>query len=561
MNKQQYIDDLIAGTESQWAWHYFVSQVMHMSLALIREIIPGSEVGLIVPLRRKRTFSSLRFPEDISKVGRALVGWSKENRSIHVFLASPPKFIYANDYHIEWLSQEHEQLSKDAPLLVIPRTAGPLALTKEVLETVRFLLNFVYEHQGDWSPSFQQPVSGLFTPMNRFHNAATSPDTLLNNLADIVVQLGGSTTDGRLHWRFCCVLLPQESRFPLQQQNLFVYAQSKNAPHKTGATIVSADNETLCLSQRAYLSPHVHYIDDIAPKDTTIDFQEIEEPIHSAIAIPIGGEQGVASGVLYVASDEVDSFSRTSRGMLRIVSKMVENLLTSYHTQHALAEHLMDVIRHPDVVDLLFEHFQSENDFRRTMRILLENIMNAEQKQQQSEEEVSFIAIGMDNLNHLAPKYGDHAMRNLHRDMGLRIQGAAGAWFTHYEMYHIYADKFYLHLKGLPLERARERALHLQKTLEGSYRIDAQHIPLDQSVLPGQKVPLENLTVRLTVTSYSTEKLLEILDLYEKDTNTVSLKMRSTLEGGLKMGEKAGGNIVVVWSREKGMLVPWSSQV
>lgn len=555
--KHQYIDNLIEGTERQWAWHYFVSQAMLVSLALIRETIPGSEIGLVLPLQRKRTFPALQLPEDVSKVGRALVGWSKENRSIHVFLASPPEFTYADDYHIEWLSKEYGLLSKDDPLLVMPRQTHSLALSNNVLETVRFLLDFVYEHQRDWSPSFQQPNAGLFTPMNKFRSGATSPDALLNDLADIIVQLGGSTTNGRLCWRFCCVLLPQEPRFSLQQQNLFVYAQSKAAPHKIGATILYTDDESLSLSLRAYLSPHVHYIDDISPKDITIDFQEVEEPIHSAIAIPIGGEQGVASGVLYVASNETDAFSQTSRGMLRIMSKVIEHLLTSYHMQQRPTEHLMDVIRHPDVVDLLFEYFHSENDFRHSMRKLIESIL---EQGRQFVGEVSFIAIAMDNLSNLAPRYGNHAMRNLYRDVGLRIQSSARTWFTQYELYHIYADKFYLLLKDLSLEQAHKLAVDLQKMLGGSYRIDAQHIPPNQSILPGQKVPLENLTVRLAVTSYTTENLLEVLDKHEKDINTISLKMTSTLEVGLKMGEDAGGNRVFVWSHEKGMLVSSPSQ-
>jgi len=551
MNKQQYIDDFMEDTEARWAWHYFVSQVMLMSLALVRETIPGSEIGLILPLRRKRTFPTLQLPDDLSKVGQALVGWSKENRSLHVFLTSLPDFTYANDYRIERLSKEHGVLSKNDPLLVIPRQTGPLTLTGNELETVRFLLDFVYEHQQDWFPSFKQSNAGSFTPTNRFYNGTTSPDTFLNNLADIIVQLG-STTNNHPRWRFCCILLPQEPRFPLQQQDLFVYAQSKNAPHKIGATVVSAANESICLSRRAYLSAHVHYIDDVALKDSTIDFQEEEEPLHSAIAIPIGGEQGVAAGVLYVVSDETHAFSQTSRGMLRIMSKIIENLLTSYHMQQILTGHLTDVVRHPDVVDLLFRQFRSENDFRHSMRKLLESIL---QQEGQHVREVSFIAIGMDNLSTLALRYGNHAIRNLHKDMGLRIQSSASTWFTQYELYHIYADKFYLLLDDVQLEQAHKRALDLREMIGGSYRINTQHIPPDQGVLPGQKVPLENLAVRLAVTSYTTKKLLEILNQYEKDTNTVSLKMRSTLELGLKLGESEG-NTVFVWSREKGMLIP-----
>ena len=136
------------------------------------------------------------------------------------------------------------------------------------------------------------------------------------------------------------------------------------------------------------------------------------------------------------------------------------------------------------------------------------------------------------------------------------MQGSARAWFTQCELYHVYADKFYLLLKGITFEQVQIQAKNLKKMLDGSYRVDARYISADQLVLPGQKLLLENITVHLAFTSYTREKLSKILHQHKEDTNTVSLKMRSTLEDGLRQGENAGGNTIVAWSREQDMFLP-----
>ena len=552
--RYQYIDDLIENTEKNWAWNYFVTQTMQLALNLVGEAIPGSALGLILPLQRKKTSSTLRLPKDLPQVGRSLMGWLTENRSLHVFLVSSPQFSYADDHRIEQLSRKQGTLSKDDPLLVVPRQTDFPGIESCVVEAICTLFDFIYDHQQHWYPGFQDQIHDQFLPVNRTRNGVFFPDTLLNNLMDIIIQFGGPTKDGQNCWRFCCVLRPKEPRLPLQQ-NLFVYAQSKGAPHKIGTTIVSANKEWLCLSLRAYLSPHIHYIDDVAPKDTTIDFQEAEEPIHSALALPIGSEQGVAYAVLYVASGEIDAFPTASQAILRIMCKMIGNLLTDYRTQQKSSYHLIDAVRHPTTVDPLFESFSSENDFRHSVRTLLEEILENERRERKTSEEVSFIAIGMDNLDRLAPRYGNHILRNLHREMGLRVQHSI-TWNTQCKLYHVYGDRFYLLFRGSPFNEVRKQAIHLKNLLEEAYRIDAQYTSTDQLIMPGQKLPLENLTIHLAFTSYTMEKLLEILHQHKEDANTVSLKMRSTLEDGLKKGEDEGGNVIVAWSREQGMFLP-----
>ena len=214
-----YIDGLIESTERHWAWNYFVTQTMHLALALIGEAIPGSASGLILPLQRKRILSTLPFPEDLPKVGRSLVGWVAENGSQHVFLASPPQFTYADDYHIERLSKIQGPTSKDDPLLVMPRQIDSDGIESGVVEIIRFLLDFIYQYQEDWYGHFRRQARDAFTPINTSHNGSFSSDPLLNNLMNIIICLGGST-HGQDRWRFCCVLLPQESRLPPQQNCL-----------------------------------------------------------------------------------------------------------------------------------------------------------------------------------------------------------------------------------------------------------------------------------------------------------------------------------------------------
>ncbi len=553
--RYQYIDDLIENTERNWAWNYFVIQTMQLALNLVGEAIPGSALGLILPLQRKKTSSTLHLPKDLPQIGRSLMGWLTENRSLHIFIVSSPQFSYADDHHIEQLSRKRGIASKDDPFLVVPRQTDSPDIESCVVETICTLFDFIYEHQQHWYPGFQDQIHDQFLPVNGTRNGAFFPDTLLNNLMDIIIQFGGQTEDGQNRWRFCCVLLPKEPRLPPLQRILFVYAQSKGAPHKVGSTIVSANKESLCLSLRAYLSPHLHYIDDVAPKDTTIDFQEVEEPIHSAIALPIGGEQGVAYAVLYVASGEADAFPTASRAILRIMCKMIGNLLADYRTQQESSYHLIDAVRHPDTVDPLFAPFSSENDFRQSVRALLEEILENERWERQTREALSFIAIGMDNLDHLAPRYGNYILRNLHREMGLRIQRSI-TWNTQCKLYHVYADRFYLLFRGSPFDEVQKQAIRLKNLLEEAYRIDAQYISTDQLIVPGQKLPLENLTTRLAFTSYTVKNLLEILHQHKEDANTVSLKMRSTLEDGLKKGEDEGGSVIVAWSRERGMFLP-----
>ena len=109
---------------------------------------------------------------------------------------------------------------------------------------------------------------------------------------------------------------------------------------------------------------------------------------------------------------------------------MVGNLLTNYRTQQKLSDHLIDIIHHPDIIDLSFDRFLSENDFRRSVRILLEEILENERQEKMNNEEISFIAIGMDKQEYLAPRYGSDTLRNVQGDGASHAGERTGMVYT-----------------------------------------------------------------------------------------------------------------------------------
>ena len=101
-------------------------------------------------------------------------------------------------------------------------------------------------------------------------------------------------------------------------------------------------------------------------------------------------------------------------------------------------------------------------------------------------------------------KYGERVARNLSREVGLRIQGQLSLFsnFRHIRPYHVQADRYFLLLKGISLEEARNRAEMLRISLGGEYRIDARRVVAGRLMTPDYMLELQDVTVRLGVSSY-----------------------------------------------------------
>jgi len=292
-----------------------------------------------------------------------------------------------------------------------------------------------------------------------------------------------------------------------------------------------------------------------------IAYQEREESTRSAIAFPLSGRDGLSIGVLYVASPHTNAFDKHDEQLIRLVGRMLEELLMTYRSRQLTAGRLTDIIVTPEVVDPCFKEFASESDFVNDIEGLLKNIQVHGVTPELAEKELSIIAVDIDNLAGIASKYGDIVARNLSMTVGERIQGQTKGW-TNPEgrwLYHASADRFYILLKDTSLHETRIKAASLKNHLVGDYRFDAQHIFIKRNVLPGTLLTLSNVTVRLGVHSYKYEKLEEILRrfTYAIAVSSVEGVVVTNIEKALKMGQDMGGNVIISWDYDRHDNVLW----
>jgi len=306
------------------------------------------------------------------------------------------------------------------------------------------------------------------------------------------------------------------------------------------------------------------YRSEISIEDATIFDREVEGPIRSAIAVPVEGEDGSAVAVIYVVSDETEAFPETDQRLLRMIGRMIEELLLTFRIRQQVAAKLTNIMTRPRVVDSLFTDFYSENRFTYDVEKILINIQekNPEKGTEAGAKEISFISVDIDNQTSLGSKYGDHVTRNLSRALGERINSQLRVLFTRradWSFYYIYADRYYILLDGTPLDQACEKAERLREVLQGDYKVDALRTSIDQSTLPANMLKLTDLTVRLGVTSYEYWKLAELLQRSADTTPVASVRSLTIrfLDIALSMGNQAGGGTIIAWNREKWKLAPW----
>ena len=485
---------------------------------------------------------------DQPEVGPSLVGWLGENRSFQSFLDENPSFAFPSDFRIIPLSVIGNEKQQDNVLIVIQRESKVLSPSSALVETIRCLLDLLYQHVEHWKSCLDYGMRDWEYQVTDFTNPKAS-DEVLNSIADMVVELGGKTSDGRDRWHFALLFLPKDPDLPIQQRNLVVRAQSKCSPHKVGITTVHMKDPGL--SFRAYQSGHTIYRPKIDSRDFILAYRDLEQTVRSAIAIPLVGEGGLPIAALYVASDEEHAFSITDQRVLRVVTRMIEELLTTYQARRQVNGNFSDMIINPGLADISFKDFKSEDDFINDLEALLTEIQSNELSERQAEEAISFIAIDIDNQGGLSRKYGERVARNLSREVGLRIQGQLSLFsnFRYIRPYHVQADRYYLLLKGISLEEARNRAEILRISLGGEYRIDARRVVAGRLMVPEFMLEIQDVTVRLGVSSYTNKKLKEVLLRYgaRLAVSEVRELILQSLDQLLQMAQQEGGNIIFSW--------------
>src|SRR2546423_1137419 len=511
-SKHLYINQRIEGARKELFWRYYASFVMRISLQLIREDMPNpgrSPIGMVLPLNANATtISALTSMDDLPKVGESLVGWLAKSGSSHTLFTTAPSFQYPGQYRIYRLHEMEQSTltEKDIPtdrtLLLVDWQENSFTLSSLVVKTIRCLLAPLYEEAELSRVCFDQGMRDAPDPGTDLDS--NYPDYILNGLADIVIHLGNI---GGERWRFCCILLPDDTTIPLQLRSLLVRAQSENAPHKIGKSLVSPNETTLSISLRAYQSGQTIYRTEICEEDSAIALRELEQlGSGSVIALPTGGKDGAPKAILYVVSDQPNAFSLDNQRLLRLLGVAIEELLEIYHARQKTKESLSKAITSPEYVDTFFEKRKilSENDFVMDIETVLKDIQsrmlkevkamitedNAKQDlRMQIEalpgEEISIISIDIDKQSQLASRFGDQFTRNLSKVVGSYLNDQLRRILTEavdYQLYHIWTDRFYLVIKGLDLEETRKHADRIRRKLKDSYEVSVI-LPWDEEAI------------------------------------------------------------------------------
>lgn len=563
------IDRRITYALSQLFWRFYTSHALRLSLLLIGEDMPGDSVILLLPLQPDEAHLPVTHIENIRLLGESLVGRLGHSRSSFTLLTRSPYFSFNSDYRIHPLlvmenDRAAEASSPDHTHIIVRREARPLTLKPEMVEVIRAILKPLYNNVEMIRTCFGQDMGDVIESSPNLDNTGSYPDRILNNLAEMIVQLGG-TEQGKQRWRFCCILLPKDPVRPLQQRTLVVRAQSEDSPHKIGVASVSPTVEMSSLSLRAYQSGQVCYRETVSPEDTVIAFHDVEHNIQSAIAIPIGAEYGEPVAVMYVASEFDKAFSeQRDRRLLRLLGRMAEDAIKSYQLRRQEVEQLSAILDYPDIVDSVVGAFLSENRFIDALEKDLRDFQHQQVSRHQAKPVIAgeimeeaqpslyvlaFIGVDVDHSSSLAAKYGNTAMRNLYREIGQRIKSELASTFRMYpetNFYHIYADRFVVALKNITHEQLISKARLLKKSLDVTYKV---------SLLSTQQPPpihLEGfkITVRLAVSAYTINTLERLFDEYrgQISINKVREAIERSLATELNKGMSDGGNQIRAWN-------------
>ncbi|GHO94483.1 hypothetical protein KSF_045310 [Reticulibacter mediterranei] len=569
------IDVRIESEQELVFWRYYAPQALRMSLMLIRENLPNTTVGLVLPLHRQAN-EVIPTSETISMLGESLVGWLKSDGSTHILYTPCPSFQFPTDYFIYPLvrmgQEEWSESPEDATLIVLERPdrrLRKLSLNAPFVKLIRRLLSRLYQEASIMRACFGPGMRDERVSATNMSEIAGFQDVILEGLADLVVWLGGKTAHGEDRWRFCTILLPDTpiESLPLQQRRLNTRAQSANGPYVLGASDLSPDKSKTSVSIRAFQSGRVIYRPEISLKERMPVFVDVEGNIKSNIAVPIGAESGQPVGVLYVASDELHAFPKDDQQFLRVIGRFVENMLNTYNSRLQVTQDLRSLMRTPEVVDIFFNEFLSENSFMSDLESLLLNLHSSfegiaekvdsfsdGQKPAESHDVVSFIGLDVDDQEGIASRYGDQIMRHLSKAIGLRIQEYIVSLVTrsaNCQLYYMYANRFYLILRGISLEKACEIAGKLQRSLSGN-------ISLKRSEVADSVLIIPDITVHLAVSSYKREKLRQLLE-ESSSVVDISTKISQQLDSVLKQGLDEGGKVIKAYDKALHAFETWGN--
>jgi len=570
------LDRRVEITERQEFWRYFVSQALRISLMIICQDIPDTTVaGLVLPLQNAQFAHRIQNTADLQKVGLSLLGWQESAHSFSAFLEPEPAFEYASDFRLETLLPPGTEgvagdRVLDNVLIVVQRRARQFSHAPELVEAIRRLLGLVYAHGSDWRSCFDYGRRDwLYQTPNL---TGIHENTIFHNLVERVIEAGGTTSDGRNRWSFCALLLPEpgDATLPIQQQGLVVRAQTQNSPYEVGVTTIPPD-EANNLSLKAFQSGQIVSLSSTLPGESllhTLHPQVItrgrtnlgvvpaatqtqtEVSMRSALALPLVGDYGLSTAVLYIASEEPAAFSLEDQRVLRILGQMLEELVLTSRARSRLAGKWGTLITAPAVVDEVFSGFALETAFIGEIEALLEELQARTVTAQRLKEEISIVSVDIDQHSRIAIKYGNRVARDLSQQVGERISTSARLAASQ-QVFHVAADRYYLLLDNTQLAAAQTQARQLQNALNIKYQINPSYAIPGRPVQSESRLELSGITAHMSVSSYPLEKLQELLGRYPAEAAIMHVRtlVLEGIEAGLVQGRNLGGNCIVTWDR------------
>ena len=569
------IDQYVDNADEELFWRFYAASALRLSLILLREDNPGTIISIILPIESHPPISVST--ANIAELGPCLIGWLERNLSFYQ-LYDVPSFEQYTDFRMHHLQVmkngiAQEDNSQVSTCIVVQRKALPLNISDTILITIRRLLAPLSLRKNEWLPLFAEGQRSFAIPAIDF-NRGLPNDVILPKLADLIVSMGNDKG-----WRFACILTPHDPQLPVSQHKLVVRAKSENAPeeYKLGTTLVSPLDEVISLSLRAYQGGRICYRHLVVSEDKSVVKYEWEKPIGSSIAIPIGGEDAAPLGVIYLVSREPNAFDDNDQRVLRIVARMVQELLLTYQTRLLVAEKLTPLIDSPALADLAFARFPSETDFitdlERHLRTILERedleaplkaiLERSDPKEQRkalvqyfsSNDVLSFICIDINDQTSLTQKYGEKMTRNLSREVGRRIEEKIPTSFPNRfncKLYQAYGDRYYILLPGIPLEEVCAKSWGFKEALDGTYQIDALRFTTDRPT-PGEMLVQEDITVRLGLVCYPSIKLYELMrrpQAASHPSEIITARIRMDLDHVLKVAQEEK-NAIYSWDPEQ----------
>lgn len=603
---------------------FFIPRILYFSLLLLFERDGVDDVGLVWPIRAAPDDLAtcapgpIRSADDLGRLGHIFVAWRARGRPLATFVtignpfdrdmrlqlrpfsdvlldSAEPNLAGSGPTHAYLLLGSEAEKELDAathllsmrqksshPIIGIPRRqANPRVVAGRLMNYVQ-RISCTPSAVAHRSESSLNDVMYFTSP----EMVAPSGDPLLNRLANAMVELGGSrqchapshdapasasappesVQQAEQRWRFSCILMPREPMDSSKRQELVVRAQSAQAPHRVGVTTASPQANG-GLSFRAYSSGRITYRPEVITLDPAVSYVAEESPIHSAIAAPAVDGQGLERSqppaVIYIASDQSESFSDDDFLLIRVMGRLVGEIVQTYNSRAHAPSALTNTLANPEIVDSDLADFLSELSFLTDLRRVFESSKGEASRPQARERDrraledafynnvrsISVLGLDIDGFSSIQRNRGERVARQLLRDVGNRLQQQFSLGLVNgipaVRLYRIWSDRFYAIIRDDDIPSTLVRADRLRKEMSSDYLVLLDRDTSNQS---GENPPV-SVVMRMVGTTLSRAQMHTLLESAGGDGNVCAAQVSQLVENGLKLASAIRGSDRSLWWR------------